>query len=68
MIHIKTNTNGRIKTVNYQTVSGTDWISIPDDSMPEVSESNVAVSYYYDSDTGAVSVETEPLPDDDLFA
>ncbi|AFH22846.1 hypothetical protein OSG_eHP36_00095 [environmental Halophage eHP-36] len=66
MIHIKTDTNGRIKTINYQTVSGADWISLPDGSIPEVSESDVAVSYYYDSDTEAVSVETEPLPDDDL--
>jgi len=67
MIHIRTAKNGRIETINYQTVSGADWISIPDGSIPDVSQSDVAVSYYYDEETETVSAETEPLPDDGLF-
>jgi hypothetical protein len=62
---IQTDNNGRVETIFNGEKSGDGWVQIPDSDFPSVSEDNVSKTYWYDSDS--VTVETEPIPDDDLI-
>jgi len=64
-VSIQTDDNGRIKTIYRGERSGSEWTQVSDSDWPEVTESNVSVERYWDG--SAVTVETEPIPEDDTL-
>jgi len=60
---IKTDGNGRVVTIYNGSKSGSEWAQIPDSEWPAVTVDNVSVEYHYDGTN--VTVDTEPIPEDD---
>jgi hypothetical protein len=58
---------GRIKSIYQGTRSGDRWTTLPDGSVPEVTETGVSIEYFFDPSTEEITAETTANDDSDLL-
>jgi len=62
-ISIKTNDDGKVQSIYQGELAGDNWVQLPDEALPSVSQDNISKIYWYDGQS--LTVETEPIPEDD---
>jgi len=68
MISIKYDADtGRINNIYQGSRSGEGWTTLPDDAVPEVTETGVSVEYFYDDTNEEITAETTANEDTDAF-